>query len=255
MPELPYRVESLDDVPESAREFYEEDDGAYRLPVAGVKSKDEIEGLQSALAKVKRKLSKAEQRASKVSDEDLEDLERLRELEAELEEQKAKDEGRLDEWKAEFKQRTASKFEKDLQELQERLQAREQVVEQLTVTNALRSAIAEAGVDPKYHEAVEHLLRNKHTPKVDWGDNGEMPRGVFRDDIEGDVPITDFVSEWVKTDAASPYMPRETGAGGGGSGAGGGGGTRPSWEGKKYSDMTKKEKIEYNRAKYGTEAA
>lgn len=251
--ELPYRVENLDDVPESARELYEETDGGFRLPVTGVESEEEVSGLKSALAKVKRDLRAAKDKAGRVSEEDLEELERLRELEHELEEQKAKDEGRLEEWKAEWKERAASKYEKELEELRQKVGHRDKVVESLTVTNAIRSAISEAGVDPRYHRAVEHLLRNEYAPKVDW-ESGDMPRGIFSDDIEGDVPISEFVQNWAKSDEASPYMPRETGAGGGGHGTEGRGGGE-SWRGKKYADMTTDEKIAYSEATYGEGAA
>ncbi len=247
--ELPYRVDSLDDVPESARELYVEDGDAFRLPVTGVESEDEVSGLKSALAKLKRDLRSAKEKAGQVSSEDLEELEQLRAERAAREEKKAKEEGRFDELRAKL----AEKHDKEMADLKAELQKRESVIETLTVKNELRSAIAEAGVDPKYHRAVEALLRERG-PKVDWNGDG-LPHGIFPDEIEGDKPIADFVKAWAGSDEASPYMPPETGGGGGGHGGTGGGGARPSWQGKRYADMTAEEKIAYTEATYGGGAA
>lgn len=236
---LPYRVESLDDVPEAARDLYVEDGDGFRLPVEGVESEEEVSGLKSALAKLKRDLRAAKDKAGQVSDDDLDELERLRAEAADREEKKAKEEGRFDE----LRQKLTDKHEKELQEVREQLGRRDKVIETLTVKNELRSAISEAGVDPKYHKAVEALLRERG-PKVDWNGDG-LPQGVFPDEVEGDQPIGEFVKSWVDTDEASIYMPPETGSGGGGHGGEGGGGKRASWDGKKYAEMSFDEKREY----------
>lgn len=249
--DLPYKVDSLEDVPESARELYVEDGDSFRLPVTGVEAEEDIAGLKSALAKLKRDLAKAKGKsADGLSDEDRDELERLRQQEADLEEEKAKAEGR---W-ADLRTKLEQKHEKALDEISKKLQHRDVVIERLTVQNQLRAAIADAGVKPEYHRAVEALLRERG-PKVDW-DSNDMPTGIFPDEVEGDKSIGDFVKAWVQTDEASAYMPPENGAGGGGAGAGGGGGgKKASWQGKNYADMTADEKVEYTNAKYGEGAA
>ena len=246
---LPYKVETLDDVPESARELYVEDGESYKLDVSGVESEDDVSGLKSALEKTKRKLKALESKASRMTDDDIEELEALRQQRAELEEKKAKEEGRFDELRTKLQEKHA----KELDALRQTLTGRESVIERLTVQNELRAAIAEAGFLPEYHRAVEALLRERG-PKVDW--DGEMPRGVFPDDVEGDQPIGQYVKKFAASDDASPFMPPETGKGGGGrGGSAGGGGKRKSYEGKKYAEMSAAEKQEYLTDKYAEEAA
>lgn len=246
--ELPYTVESLDDAPESAREFYVEDGDAFRLPVTGVESDEEVSGLKSALAKLKRDLRAAKDRVGQIDDDTLEELEQLRSEKAAREEKKAKEEGRFDELRAKL----TEKHESEMVELKAQLEKRDGVIEALTVKNELRSAIADAGVDPRYYQAAEAVLR-ECGPKVEWNGDG-LPHGVFPDEVEGDQPIAEYVKAWAKSDAASIYMPPETGAGGGATGGAGGGGKKASWEGKKYADMTTDEKMAYTEATYGGDA-
>lgn len=240
---LPYRVESLDDVPEPLREHYEQTEDGYRLPVEGVKTAEEVQGLESAFEKIKRERNELREKASRVSEDDLKDLARLRKEAKEREEKKAKEEGRWEEVRAKL----IEEKDGEINEVRQSLSQREQVIERLTVTNELRSAIAAAGIKPEYHEAVEALLQRRG-PKVVWED-GEMPKGVFPDDVHGDQPIADYVEKWAKSEAAEPYMPPKQAAGGGASG-------RDSKEipiNKKYTDMTPEEKVDYLGQKYGTE--
>lgn len=209
---LPYRVDTLDDVPEALREHYEQDGDGYRLPVQGVKTEDDIRGLESALDKIKRERNELRDKASRVSDDDLEDLARLRKESKERDERKAKEEGRWEELRAKL----LEEKEGEIGKIKDRLTQREQVIETLTVVNELRAAIAASGVLPEYYEAVEAVLQRKG-PKVTWKD-GEMPKGVFPDEVHGDQPVAAFVEEWSKTDAAKAYMPKKVAGGGGGVG-------------------------------------
>lgn len=242
---LPFKVESLDDVPEDRRDLYEEVDGGYQLQVDGVPDGEEdVSGLKSALEKVKRERDRLRSRAGKVSDDDLEELERLREAEAQREEEAAKAAGKWDEIRAKLDDKHA----KELDQVRAELTKRDKVIEQLTVTNELRSAIAKAGVKDEYRDAVEAMLL-RQGPTVLWED-GKDPVGVFSDDVEGDRPIGVFVEQWAKSDAASPYMPPENGGGGGGGGQDTRRGSGKSWEGKKYAEMTADEKAAYTQEQY-----
>lgn len=242
---LPYRVESLDDVPEAARELYEQDGDGFKLPVEGVKTADEIAGLESALDKIKRERNELRDKAGKWTDDDAKDLARLRKAEKDLEEKKAKEEGRWDEMRAKI----IEEKDGEIQQVTEKLSQRDTVIERLTVTNELRAAISAAGVNPDYHEAVEALLQRKN-PKVVWED-GEMPKGVFPDDLHGPKPISEFVETWAKSKDAEPYMPRKQAPGGGGTGQD----VKMPETDKKYGEMTVEQKKVYLDQKYGGEAA
>jgi hypothetical protein len=241
---LPYRVDSLDDVPEAARPLYEEKDGAFVLPVTGVETPDDVAGLKSALAKLKRNLAESEKKAGRVSDDDVAELQQLRSEAREREEKQAKEEGRWEDLRTKLLTEEAGKRKP----LEDKLSQYEQVIERLTVTNELRTALSEAGFDPGYHEAVEALLERRG-PKVIW--DGEMPKGVFPDEVHGDQPIMDYVSAFAKTKDAEKYLPPKVASGGGATGADSKGvdTTKP------WGEMTPDEKVAYTEAKYGGQSA
>ena len=239
---LPFKVESLDKIPEAQRSLYTEgDDGTFTLDVDGV---EDVSGLKSALAKVKRELADAKKNAGKLSDDDVTELEQLRADKAAADEAKAREAGKFDELRTKLQE----KHDKELAGLRTQIERRDGVIKKLTVTNEVRSAIAAAGVLDEYRPAVEALLMQQ-SPDVLWED-GKDPVGVFRDEVEGDRPIGAFVTAWAKSDAASPYMPPENGGGGGAGGGKPPKGGRPSWEGKKYSEMTPDEKVAYTTQKH-----
>lgn len=245
--ELPYKVESLDDVPEAARELYQERGGAYVLPVAGVEPDEDVAKLRNAYESVKKQRDELRGRASRVSDDDLEELEALRAEKAKREEEKAKAEGKWEELRAKLQE----KHQADLSERENKLKTYERVIEELTVTNELRAHLGKAGVTD-YLDAAEALLMRRG-PKVKWEDG--KPVGVFPNEVEGDQPISDFIGEWVKSDDAKRFLPPANGAGGGATGGRGRGSDAPSWQGKKYADMSVEEKSAYLEANYSGDAA
>jgi hypothetical protein len=237
---LPYQVESLDDVPETVRELYEETDGGFRLPVEGVKAESEIAGLESALEKLKRERKDLKAKADRVSDDDIEELERLRQQIREKEEQKATEEGRLDEIRAKWQEEEKKK----LAEKDKLLASKDAMIRDLAVTSQLRAAIAEAGVLVEFQDDARRALMERGPQvKID----GERPVGVFPDEVHGDKPISDFVKEWAKSDEAKKYMPAPKG-GGGGTGRDG----QLPQSNKKYSEMTPDEKVAYTESKYAS---
>lgn len=238
---LPFHASDLDEVPESARELYEETDDGYRLPVEGVEPDDEVAKLRRAHERVKEERNELRSKASKFSEDDLEELERLRELERKREEEEAKAEGRWEDLRDRLKQ----EHEQEKDELRSTLQSRDQVIEDLTVTSELRSAIAQSGVKPEYQGAVEALLMRRG-PEVKWRDG--KPVGVFEDEIHGATPIAEYVEAWAESDEAEPYMPVSNAGGGGGSGEDRGGPKPPD---KEYGEMGQDEKVAYLEDKYG----
>lgn len=239
---LPYKVESLDDVPEQARELYEEGEDGYRLPVEGVKTAEEVSGLESALQKIKRERNELRDKANRVSDEDIEELEALRKQIREKEEQQATEEGRLDEIRAKWQEEE----QKKLAEKDEVIQSKDQMIRSLAVTSQLQAAIADAGVLPEFRDdAKRALLELRPDVKVV---NGE-PIGVFPDEVHGDKTVAEFVEEWAKSKEAQKYMPAPKG-GGGGTGRDG----QPVTVNKPWSEMTPDEKVAYTDQKYGATA-
>lgn len=230
--ELPYQVETLDDVPESARSLYQETDGGYRLPVKGVKAESDIAGLESALRKLKEERSELKTKAQ-LAEQERKELEELRNLRKQQEQKKLESEGRWDDLREQLQNEHKAVLTK-----------REQVIERLTVTSEMQAAIAAAGFDPKYHDAVEALLSRKG-PRVEW--DGEMPKGVFPDEVHGNKAIREYIAEWAKTPEAERFLPPSTGPGGGGTGSPSKTG---SLSGKKYADMTFEERTAYLEAKY-----
>lgn len=248
---LPYKVDDLESVPEEARELYEpEDSGGFRLPVDGVKADTgeldrAYEKTKQERDQLKRRLSKLEERA--MSPEEIEELEALREEKRKREEEAAKAEGRWED----LRERLEEEHSQRLQGLKEELSSRDQVIENLTVTSELRDAIVSAGVKSEYVDAVEAMLSRKG-PKVKWDDG--TPKGVFPDELHGDVPISEFVASWAESDQAEPYMPPSNAGGGGGTGQDDGRGSKITTD-KPYDEMTQAEKAEYLEKKYGQPAA
>lgn len=238
---LPYQVDTLDGVPEAARELYEEtDEGGFRLPVEGVEPASEVAGLRSTLDKLKRERQELREKVARFSDDDVEELAALRAKARKKEEEVAAEEGKLDDLREKWQKETESKLgEKD-----QVIAAKDETIRRLAITSQLKAAIADADVLQEYRaDALRALLDEFET---DVKDVGGEPTGVFVDEVHGDKPIGEFVAEWAKSKSAQKYMAAPKGGGGA---AGQTGNPNPS--GKKYSEMTTEEKEVYLRANYG----
>lgn len=212
MAKLNAEIGSLDEVPEAAREFYAEHQGAYRLQVDGVEFPDEVAGLRSALEKLKRERNQL--REDLKAYEGIEDpeaavaaLEKLNELEEGADPDKV--------------EAIREKYERELAAQQEKMSAKLQRLEnglrQKTVEADLNTAISELGIeDPTLRRAAKALLRDRG-PQMIEVDGAFM--AVFPEDVKGlpnQTPVTDFVKAWGETDEAKSFLPAK---GGGGSGA------------------------------------
>lgn len=240
---LPYKVDDLESVPETARELYEEADGGYRLPVEGVETPEDVEPLRNALDRLKEEREELRQKADRVSDEDLEELQRLRKEAKERADKKAKEEGRWEELRTKLQ----NEHQETVEEMEQTLSRKDRMIEALAVKSQLLSALDAAGVLPEYKDdAYRALMEEDPTVKEVDGE----PIGVFPDEIHGDQPISDFVDEWKTTDTAKKYMPPSNKGGGGGSGEEG----RKIDSDKPWSEMTMDEKAAYTQKKYGDAA-
>lgn len=238
---IPFKTDSLDKIPEAARSLYEKKGDVYVLGVEGAKGADEIEGLELALARLKRE--REDLRKQSIGDDDRKELDRLKKEEQRIKDEKAAAEGRWEELRA----RQKADHDKEMDALRSQITQRDSVVAQLAIENALKDEIAKAGIKDEYRPAVTELLKAKG-PKVVW--DGDKPKGVFPDEVHGDQAIPDFVGKWAKTDAAKPFLPVGVKNGGGGSGGEGKGGT--GFEGKKYDEMSIEEKAAFLERKYAT---
>lgn len=247
---LPYTVDSLDNVPEGARDFYAEADDGFTLDVdlpSGTKMPDEVSGLENALRalkKDKRDLTTRVAELEPLTDE----VEELRAQAEEWEEGQSVDVDAL-------REKIQARLEKDYQaKLEDRdtklseYEEREAARNQRVLRGELRSAIASSGVKKEYYDAVEALLERKN-PNVSWGDDGLDV--VIPDDVYGDKPLTEFIDEWAKSDEAQAFMPPPKG--GGGATGQAGSGAPPS--NKKYGEMSIDDKVAYLDQKYGGDQA
>lgn len=241
---LPYKVDNLEKVPEAARSLYEKKGDVFVMGVEGVDDAPEVAALKSAFERTKAERDSLREKAGKVKDEDLVELDNLRKEKREQADKRAKEEGNWTELRA--------RLEKEHQDALSPVVADRdrmaKVVESLTVTNALQAAIAAAGIKDEYRDAAEALL-SKRGPKVIWEDG--KPKGVFPDELHGDQPIADFVTKWAKSDAAKPFLPVKTKPGGGASGTEGDPGKASEFAGKKWSELTPEQKVALTEEKYG----
>lgn len=182
-------LDSLEGVEESLHSMYKEADGRYVLDVEGMVSEDDIEthektqGLKSALDKerqarkdLEKRSRELENKAGKVTDEDLEELGQLRELKRKAEEEKRRREGEFDKWRDEINNEHKSTLEKRdgvIQSLQSQIRE-----------DRIGRQIAEACAE---HGAPTQLMQayiEKHV-KSAFDDDGKLQVSVIDNDGTG----------------------------------------------------------------------
>jgi len=251
---LKYRVAKLDDVPESAREFYVEDGDGYRLEADGLEQKDTT-ALENALERLKREKRELKAKldgGANLSPEDAEELNQLRADARQREEDEAKKAGKWDEVRAKLQK----DHDRDLAAERAKTQAEAEKNarrDRRLIRDSLAAQIARVGAKKEYFDAVEAMIERSHKLDVQWGE-GDDVQVVVVDEVHGDKSLADWMGEWAKSDAANPFMPVETGSGGGGGGDEGAGRGK-SWQGKKFSEMSDDEQVAYTEEKYGSGAA
>lgn len=241
---LPITVDSLDSIDESARSFYVEADGKYRLDVDGL---EDTSGLKSALEKertaskdAKRKLAEAEQFQKQFEGIDIEAVKGLLTKASQDEETKLIAEGKLDQVFERRTERLRGELDKSIkaeQEARTKAEARAKALESRALGDVIRGAAIEAGAEKSALD--DFILRGSAIWALDENGNpvaqqdGETIYGK-----DGKTPLTP--KEWAESlrESAPHLFPRAQGAGtpGGGSNAPGA---------KKRSQMTPAEVREF----------
>jgi hypothetical protein len=186
-------VETLDDVPETAREFYQETEGGFVLQIAGVDAHPDVANLKNAYTRVK------------------EDREALREkLKA------IPDDFDPDQWK---NVKTGKAKEEDLIKLRKELEAErdqwktravelEGQTHKLTLGRQIDEALTANGItDPVYQKAARALIAD--------GVQLKDGKAIVETDM-GPLEISEHVKRWVSSGEGGAFV--SAGRGGGASG-------------------------------------
>jgi len=210
---LPATVASQDEVPEGLEDHYQEaDGGGFALAVDGIKEHPKVTALSGAYESEKQKRKKLSGRLQQFGDITPEDVEQLEEELAEAREGGDVDvEAKIEE----VKEKVASKYERQLEDLRAERDNFKSSLHQRTVENELNRAIEEADVKPEFRPAVRAMLKERGPTMAEQ--DGELV-GVFEespDGIPGKHRIEEFVSQWAETEQAKPYLPASNKSGSG----------------------------------------
>lgn len=187
-------VESLEEVPEALREFYEERDGKFVLGVDGSPSDDQVTELKERIQqfrtnniKLNQQLAELKERMARYDGVDPEEYQRLKQRISEIE---AKGVKKADDVEAVIEQKVAPLAEQ-LKQMQERAQQAEQRLRQTALESALQDLGVQAGVQPT--AVPDFVSRGVRI----WDIDPDTRTLVVRDDapVNGDEPLTP--SGWV----------------------------------------------------------
>lgn len=237
---IPLKVENRDGIPEGMEEHYQETDDGFQLEVDGdIKTKDDIEALETVVNKERKLRREAEKKAKKLPDDfDRDEWERLKELQAK------QDDGD-----------SSKKEDAELKRLEEKYEARldEATNERDKYKNTLYNRLKEqdlekhlrrVNVADQYLPAVKALLKDK-VKVIEEDDDIKAVAGVAEKDLGK------FIEDWAKTDEGKTYIAAPDTSGGGNRKGGGNGGVGDV---KSKADLkTSKEKSKYV-AEHGLEA-
>lgn len=215
-------VESLDEVPESLRQFYSEKDGKFVLQMEGAELESEVRGLKSALQKERdaAKQLKAEiaELQSKFKDLDPEAARKALEQQQALKEKQLLDAGKVDEVVAERTAMMRRDFEAQTKALKAALEERDsaltkqaQQLETHLIDGAVSAAALELGARKEALELIK--LKAKQTFRVKDGRlvpvNGEGGT-VYGKDGRSPLSVKEYL-EGLKTEASFLFQPSSGG--------------------------------------------
>lgn len=233
-------VDSLDDVVEELRQFYEEKNGKFYLKVgddikehpsvlslsnAHNRAKDTIKAFGDLLNGVAVDTTKIDTRyrGTVVSLQTLmegipegfskEEWERLQALDNEQDPEKKRT---IEEMRAGIERAAEQKIERlktthaaEIKTRDDQIASLNGSIDTLTIDRGLDDALASVSIDPKFMPAVRALHRSK--VKVVHDDEG--PRAVVSTELDDEMPLSKYITNWVETDEGKPYVVEAKGAG------------------------------------------
>jgi len=214
---IPTVVDSEENLPEGLSEYYEQgEDGSYVLAIEGVDSHPEVRNLSSSLQKQKQDRDKLRQERDKLKEraslipEDM-DNDTL---------QQAIERARSNGDSNEEVERIKRQYQHQLSERDQKLEERDQKLRQTVAFNGLQRALSAQGVNtPGLQKGAMRLLQDQ--VKVQEGDDGTLE--TVADTDRGEVPLDQFIKQWLNSDEGRDYIPQGSGSGARGSGPKGGG--------------------------------
>lgn len=232
-------VETLDEVPDGLKEFYEEAEGGFRLSVEGMKSESDIAGLSSALEK-ERKARRTMEKQMKGFPENFDPddyaamLKEREEREARSHEQRTEEDKKIARVREEEARKTKA--------AEDRASVLESQLDKTLRENEAVKALDDAEAFTSV--ALPHVLGKTETRESDG-----QRRVVVLDD-EGDpryngdgsyMTIRDLVKEMKGQQEWGPLFKAKEAVGGGATGRGGARGAK----GKAFKDMSERERMDF----------
>lgn len=198
-------LDSADDIPESLKDLYVEDNGKFVLDVEGIDDHPKVRGVITANREnvkkrdqFKAQLAEAQARLAEIPEGfDPEEYLALKSANTnpnDPDAQKRRDE-HLQSQRQLYEQKIANiqkKFEADLAALNEQLSERDSYIDKSVVVSGLKDALLSVGVDPDLLDGALSVLRP--SVKVHRSDNGDR-KAIVETDM-GDVEIPAFVKDW-----------------------------------------------------------
>jgi hypothetical protein len=217
-------LDSLDDIPEAQREFYDEDGGKFVLQLDDIDSHPKVINLKTAHEKTKQDRRRVldevktlkEKYSSVPEDFNAEEYVQLKELKAELDkggttpEDKTKNAEAVAARKMLEQKITAieAKHTNAVKALEAKLASKETFIAKLLIDDGLTKALMDGGVDPKLLKAAKAMLREN--VKVTEDGDGDYSAIVETD--MGSVDVQKFVSDWISSDEGKVFVVPAKGA-------------------------------------------
>jgi len=215
-----------DSLPEAVYNMYVPDGDDFRLEIDDIKSHPAVKALSVAHGRTKAELREVKAKADR-----WDELVELRgdghitpdSVHYALDAKPVGDEDvqkQIEEAERRGAERAEAKAKRELDKLQERTQRLDAALRTRTVDGDLDAAIAKAGVKESLRPAARAFLLQKRPEMIE--EDGDF-RGIFKSDPDGiprDLSVSEYVSEWIKSDEAAAFLPASEG----GSGAGDSGG-------------------------------
>lgn len=213
-------VAALDDVPEAAREFYVEREGAFVLNVEGIDAHPTVANLKSAFERQKGERTTFKAEADKLRErlaglpEDF-SADMFEEIRAKAE-AKGDDKGDADRL-AQVRKQLETKHAAEISALNEALNAERAMSTGMLVDEGLTKALVDSGVKKELLRGAHAMLKGM----VKVAEEDGKRAAIVETDM-GPLPLAKFVGEWASGPEGSAFVAPPAGGGAGGSRSPGG---------------------------------